>query len=108
MLATPMSLHRWDEEWGPLTENSLRDRLAQGGFRVTRYVYPPGTYFPDHTHDVDKKDGVYSGQFRLRMLGQDLVLGPGDYIEVPAGTVHSAEVVGTEPVVSFDATRERT
>ena len=26
-------------------------------------------------------------------------------VEVPAGTVHSAEVVGEESVVSFDATR---
>ena len=101
-----MSVHRWNEEWGPLTEQSLRERLAEGGFRVTRYVYPPGTYFPDHEHSLDKKDGVYSGRFRLRMLGREHVLGPGDFIDVPAGTVHSAEVVGGEPVVSFDATKE--
>ena len=108
MLVTSMSLHRWNEKWGPLTEDSLRARLAEDGFRVTRYTYPPGMYFPDHTHSIDKKDGVYSGQFRLRMLGQEHVLGPGDFIEVPAGTVHSAEVVGNEPVISFDATKERT
>jgi len=74
---------------------------------VTRYVYPPGTYFPAHTHTIDKKDGVFSGRFLLKMLGKEHVLGPGDFIEVPAGTVHSAEVLGDEPVVSFDATRER-
>ena len=101
-----MSLHHWNANWGPLTEDSLRERLAEGGFRVTRYVYPPGTHFPDHTHSIDKKDGVYSGRFRLRTPGQDHVLGPGDFIEVPAGTVHSAEVMGDEPVVSFDATKE--
>ena len=102
-----MSLHRWNKKWGPLTEDSLRTRLAEGGFRVTRSVYAPGRYFPDHTHSVDKKDGVYSGRFRLRMLGEEHVLGPGDMVDVPAHTVHSAEVVGDEPVVSFDATKER-
>lgn len=91
-----------------MTEDSFRQRLAEGGFRVTRYIYPPGTYFPDHTHGIDKKDGVYSGRFRLRMLGEEHVLGPGDFVDVPAGTVHSAEVLGDEPVVSFDATREQT
>jgi quercetin dioxygenase-like cupin family protein len=87
-----------------LTEAKLRKKLAEGGYRVTRYVYPPGTYFPDHTHRIDKKDGVYSGRFRLCMGGEEYVLGPGDFVEVPAGTVHSAEVVGDEPVVSLDAT----
>ena len=101
----PVGVHRWNQKWGPLTEDALRARLAEGGFRVMRYVYPPGTFFPDHTHSIDKKDGVYSGRFRLRMLGEEHVLGPGDFIEVPAGIVHSAEVVGSEPVVSFDATR---
>lgn len=102
-----MTLHRWQESWGPLTEDSLRERLEEGGFQVTRYVYPPGTYFPDHTHTIDKKDGVFFGRFLLKMLGREHVLGPGDFIEVPAGTVHSAKVLGDEPVVSFDATRER-
>jgi len=29
----------------------------------------------------------------------------GDALAVPAGTVHSAEVLGDEPVVSLDAVR---
>lgn len=98
-------LHNWRPEWGELSEATLRDKLSEGGYRVTRYVYPPGTYFGDHTHTIDKKDGVYSGRFKLRLNGEEHVLGPGDFIEVPAGTVHSAEVIGNEPVVSFDATR---
>ncbi len=98
-------LHNWKPEWGELTESKLREKLVEGGYRVTRYVYPPGTYFGEHTHRIDKKDGVYSGTFKLYMHGEEHVLGPGDFIEVPAGTVHSAEVVGEESVVSFDATR---
>ena len=91
---------------GPLTEAALRRKLEQRGYRVTRYVYPPGTTFPDHTHTVDKLDAVLSGRFRLRMQGQELLLAAGDVLAVPRGTVHNAEVVGSEPVVSLDAVRE--
>ena len=71
------------------------------------YVYPPGTYFPDHTHEVDKIDGVLSGQFRMTMYGQSLVLKAGDCLSVPHGVMHSAEVVGSEPVISLDAIKFR-
>ena len=102
-----MAIERWDEESdGPLSEESMRQKLAARGFRVARYVYPPGTYFPDHTHGVDKIDAVLAGRFRLTLVGQSVVLEAGESIEVPRGAVHSAEVVGDEPVVSLDAVRD--
>lgn len=100
-----MKIHRWDGAAGPLTEPALRARLEQGGYEVVTYTYSPGTRFSRHTHSFDKKDGVLSGRFRVWGDGWDVVLGPGDYLEVPAGTPHSAEVVGQEPVVSLDASK---
>ena len=42
----------WDAERdGPLSERALRAKLEDRGYRVARYVYPPGTFFPDHRHD---------------------------------------------------------
>ena len=98
------------EHWNPqtdgeFTEANLRNMLEAMGYRVNRYVYPPGTYFPDHTHEVDKIDGVVSGRFKMTMHGRPLVLRAGDCLSVPRGVVHSAEVVGSEPVVSLDAIR---
>ncbi|NIR32004.1 MAG: cupin domain-containing protein [Gammaproteobacteria bacterium] len=101
-----MQVERWDSRRdGPLSEDALRGKLERQGYRVSRYVYPPATYFPDHTHDVDKIDAVLSGRFRMTVHGQDVILGAGDCLRVPRGTVHSAEVIGDEPVVSLDATR---
>lgn len=97
-------LRRWDADRdGPPTEAALRRELEERGYRVSRYVYPPGTRFPDHTHDVDKIDAVIAGRFRLTMEGEAVVLEAGDWLAVPRGTRHSAEVVGDEPVVSLDA-----
>jgi quercetin dioxygenase-like cupin family protein len=83
----------------------MRQKLEALDYQVSRYDYPPGTYFPDHSHSVDKIDGVLSGRFRMSMLGQTLVLEPGDCLRVPKGAIHSAEVVGDETVVSLDAIR---
>lgn len=101
-----MAIHHWNESTdGPLTEAALRAKLERLGYRVARYVYEPGTVFPDHTHGADKIDAVLSGRFRLVIGGHLSVLGPGDWIEVPRGAVHSATVLGDEPVVSLDAIR---
>jgi len=101
-----MRVERWDEALsGPATPEALRRKLEARGYRVTQYVYPPGTRFPNHTHGVDKIDAVVSGRFRLTMDGRSEVLQAGDCVAVPGGTVHSAEVVGDESVVSLDGVR---
>ena len=103
--AAPVVEH-WDfERDGELTEEKLRRKLEARGYQVWRYVYPPGTRFPDHSHAVDKIDAVLSGRFRMRIYGQEVVLEAGDCLAVPRGVVHSAEVVGDAPVVSLDAVK---
>lgn len=101
-----MKVERWNVAVdGPLTELALRRKLERLGYQVSRYVYPPGTYFPDHTHSVDKIDAVVSGRFRLVVEGREVMLEAGDLLYVPKGTVHSAEVIGNEAVVSLDAVK---
>jgi quercetin dioxygenase-like cupin family protein len=96
-------VENWDEARdGALSEGALRSKLEDRGFDVARYVYAPGTTFPSHSHDADKMDAVLSGRFRIDMLGLSFTLGPGDVLLVPAGVIHSAQVVGTEAVVSLD------
>jgi quercetin dioxygenase-like cupin family protein len=96
-------IHHWNAALdGPFTEARLRAKLEAQGYQFARYTYEPGMVFPDHTHGIDKIDAVVSGRFRLVVSGHTAVLGPGDWIEVPRGAVHSAAVVGDEPVVSLD------
>ncbi len=103
-----MIVEHWNPETdGALSEAAMQRKLEARGYAVTRYVYSPGTYFPDHTHDVDKIDAVLAGRFRMTTPDGAVVLGAGDCLAVPRGLVHSAEVVGSEPVVSLDAVRIR-
>ena len=100
-------VERWDHgRDGEPTEAALRRKLEGRGYRASRYVYPPGTVFVTHTHEVDKIDAVVSGRFLLSMHGQDVVLEAGDCLDVPRGVPHRAEVVGDEPVVSLDAVKK--
>ena len=99
-----MELEHWNEEKeGPLSEAAIRRKLEERGYTVSRYFYPPGTYFAPHTHDVDKINAVLSGRFKLEMGGNSVILETGDALAVPKGAIHSAEVVGNESVVSLDA-----
>lgn len=98
-----MALHHWDPADGPLSRKALTEHLESLGYTVHCYTYPEGTYFGPHTHDVDKIDAVLEGEFLITMAGQKIVLRAGDYVDVPRGTVHTAEVVGLRPVVSLDA-----
>jgi len=101
-----MDVERWDSRRdGPPTEAAVRARLEARGYAVSRHVYPPGTVFPEHTHGADKIDAVLSGRFRMATPRGEAVLEAGDMLAVPRGTVHRAEVVGDEAVVSLDATR---
>jgi quercetin dioxygenase-like cupin family protein len=101
-----MAVHRWNAALdGDFSEAALRAKLESHGYSVARYVYPPGTLFPDHKHGVDKVDAVVSGRFRLIIGGHVALLGPGDWADVPRGVTHNAAVLGNEPVISFDAVK---
>ena len=99
-------VEHWNAETdGELSEAAMRRKLESKGYSVTRYVYPPGTCFAEHSHPVDKMDAVLCGQFVMEMEGERVILTAGDTLAVPHGVVHRAEVVGAEAVVSLDAVK---
>ena len=64
--------------------------------------YPAGTKAGPHTHGADLEIVVVSGSFRFGE-GSDAekVYGPGSYIFIPAGTVHTNST--SEPAMLFEA-----
>jgi len=101
-----MEVEHWDTLGdGVLTEAAMRRKLEARSYTVTRYVYSPGTFFPEHSHTVDKIDAVLAGRFLLTMAGRSVILEAGDTLAVPRGMQHSAEVIGHDRVVSLDAVK---
>jgi len=97
---------RWNPALdGAFSEPALRRKLEAQGYRVARYVYAPGTVFPDHKHGVDKVDAVVAGRLRLVIGGHVALLGPGEWVAVPCGVTHSATVLGDQSVIALDAVK---
>jgi quercetin dioxygenase-like cupin family protein len=104
-----MQIDHWDESRdGVLNEANMSDKLEDQGYSVSRYGYPPGTFFPEHEHAVDKIIGVLAGRLRITLRGGEAIMEPGDCLSVPRGAMHSVEVVGDEPVISLDAMQFQT
>lgn len=98
-------LERWDPADGPLSQKRMMGLLEREGFEVAEYAYRAGTVFPAHEHAQDKCDGVVEGVLRVTVGDSVFDLAPGDRLYLPAGTRHSAEVVGPKTVLSIDGTR---
>lgn len=90
---------RWRES-GPPDPETAKENLRAEGFSVFAWSDRPGTIYPDHSHPDDQSHWIVSGTLELNVQNVGLVqLGPGDRDLMPAGTVHSARVIGTVPVV---------
>jgi quercetin dioxygenase-like cupin family protein len=101
-----MQIEHWHpSDDGPLDESALKRKIERRGYRVRRYVYSPGAFFPEHDHAEDKIDAVVSGCLRITMQRQECLLEAGDLLVIPKHVEHTAEVVGDEPVVCLDGVR---
>ncbi|EIE18628.1 hypothetical protein COCSUDRAFT_54847 [Coccomyxa subellipsoidea C-169] len=102
-----LKIEKWDSRTlGELSRRAMLDKLQREGYNTTVYTFGPGTSFGDHSHPVDKKDAILGGRFLFRMGGEEVILEPGDQLEVPKGKTHYAECVGSEPVTFVDASKQ--
>ncbi|MBF0588368.1 MAG: cupin domain-containing protein [Magnetococcales bacterium] len=85
------------------TEDEMLSYMEKQGYQPERYIYPPGTYFTEHSHPFDKIAAVLGGRFRITHGDEEYELEAGDGLFIPKGTDHSAKVVGTETAVTVDA-----
>jgi quercetin dioxygenase-like cupin family protein len=98
-------LEHWDPADGPVSEKRMMGVMHAEGYEVAVYAYREGTSFPVHEHAHEKCDGVLEGVLRVTVGDVVYDLGAGDRLYLPAGTRHSAQVVGGKTVVSLDGTR---
>ena len=81
-------------------EEKLLIKMEKEGFKVYQWSDSAGTLYSEHSHSEAQSHWIISGTLELRVEGFGKVtLGPGDRDFMPAGTKHSARVVGGEPVV---------
>ncbi len=101
-----MRLIRWNKLTAPSIE-TLRQALVEEGFTILEWSDPSGTIYPLHTHAYPETRAVVRGYLRVGLpeSGEELVLGPGDRLDLPANTPHWADVHMSEPVVYLSAAK---
>ncbi len=89
---------------GRVGESSLDGRLRAEGLDPGSWSNGPGDRYPAHDHPYDKVIVVRSGSiaFGIRGSADRLEVGPGDRLELPAGTAHDA-LVGPTGVACLEA-----
>jgi mannose-6-phosphate isomerase-like protein (cupin superfamily) len=72
---------------------TLESQLRSEGFKHT-FVWQDGpqAFYPDHTHAGLTAHIILDGEMTLTMNGQSQTYRAGDRFDVPAGTVHSAQM----------------
>lgn len=100
-----ITLTRWPANAGQITINKVRARLEQEGLSPYRFEMVPGDQYGDHSHHEAEIRWVVSGRMRITVGYEEIILEPGDRLDLAANVVHSADVVGEEVVVTLCASR---
>lgn len=71
----------------------IRSALAAGRqLMLSALEMEHGGVVPEHSHPHEQAGVVLEGRLRLRIGGEERVLGPGDAFLIPGHVVHSGEV----------------
>ena len=87
-----------------VAEEQLRERLEGEGLDVSSWSNAPHERYGEHRHGFDKVLVAAAGSivFHLPELDRDITLEWGDRLDLPAGTLHGADV-GAAGVTCLEA-----
>ncbi|HXG42111.1 MAG TPA: cupin [Dehalococcoidia bacterium] len=96
----------WRGPEGPSREE-LEEAFTREGLSPRWWSNGPGARYPLHSHPYHKVLYCYRGSIRFGLADGSSVfdLGPGDRLDLPAGTAHWA-LVGPHGVTCVEAPRE--
>ncbi|HEV8385150.1 MAG TPA: cupin domain-containing protein [Candidatus Acidoferrales bacterium] len=76
-----------------MTPREYEEQLRREGFtNIFVWRDAPGAFYPDHTHDALSAHIILEGEMTLTVNGETRTYRAGERCDVPAGTVHSAEM----------------
>jgi quercetin dioxygenase-like cupin family protein len=94
-----LAARRWDPRLGPLQLVTLRRALEREGMVTAWWSDVPGTTMSVHAHAFAETRWVLEGYLRVTVENETVELGPGDRLDLPAGTPHSTEILGLSQAI---------
>lgn len=101
---TTMLINRWTGQSLP-SPQQLKMLLVNEGLNPELETLPAHSNIKDHRHPFDEIRIVLEGNLIIDVNGNQLLLRPGDRIDVPANTRHSKTVHGGTACISIIAKR---
>jgi len=96
---------RWESVETP-EASELQQRMESEGYSVFRWSDSPGSCYPTHSHSTNQSHWVITGSIEFVIEGEKrITLMAGDRDFMPAGTKHSARVIGDEDAVYLIGSR---
>lgn len=89
------------EGGAPATAAVVEAAFAEEGLTPSRWSNGPGDRYGEHSHGYHKVLYCVDGSITFYVAGEPVELNPGDRLDIPPGTRHSA-VVGDEGVVCME------
>jgi quercetin dioxygenase-like cupin family protein len=68
-----------------------------GAWSLTQVSAPCGVGAPPHDHDFGESYYVLAGSLSVTVAGQEIVLGAGELVHIPGGTVHGFKATSDSP-----------
>lgn len=99
-----LEIVRWNKPKKP-TLADLQHMLDAHGLEYELYSDRPGTKYGRHKHPFDDFIVIVTGKMKLITDAQQWLLKPGDRLDLPANTAHSAEMIGKEEVRYLSAAK---
>jgi len=101
----PVQVTLWEERGRP-NEEALRIRLSEADYQAVKWSSESAEGYPPHAHIYPELLWVLNGSLTLILPVENRLfeLGPGDRVEVPAGTSHGT-MAGSDGVTCLLATK---
>ena len=99
-----MDVVRWTKTKKPTLEE-LQKALAAMGWESELYSDRPGTKYARHKHPFDDFVLIVSGKMKIATETGEWTLKPGDRLDIPANTIHTADMIGKEEVRYLSAAK---
>lgn len=99
-----MLISRWQAQVLPTKEQIKMIFLAEG-LEPQEEIYPVNSKVTEHRHPFDEVRMVVAGELFINVSGNQMLLRPGDRIEIPSNTRHETHARGNSDCVCVYARR---
>jgi quercetin dioxygenase-like cupin family protein len=90
----PVRLYRWDEIALEKVTEMVSQKIIAGDREMLAQIYlKRGALVPMHSHESEQMTYILQGALRVFVGGEEIIVGEGEVLHIPAWTPHQAEAL---------------